>query len=86
MRSRSDWDATPNTLLHAVNIIDRATEGLFQPDRAKSGRILRPEPSDTLLNLIDHPNHLGIVCDLIGPAILLSWAEAMVRPTQPEAL
>ena len=37
----------PNTLLHAVNIIDRATEGLFQPDRAKSGRILRPEPSDT---------------------------------------
>ena len=74
----------PNTLLHAVNIIDRATEGLFQPDRAKSGRILRPEPSDTLLNLIDHPNHLGIVCDLIGPAILLSWAEAMVRPPNPK--
>ena len=74
----------PNTLLHAVNIIDRATEGLFQPDLAKAGRILRPEPSDTLLNLIDHPNHLGIVCDLIGPAILLSWAEAMVRPPNPK--
>lgn len=74
----------PNTLLHAVNIIDRATEGLFQPDRTETGQVLRPEPSGTFLDLIDHPNHIGIVCDLIGPAILLSWSEAMVRPPNPK--
>jgi len=73
----------PSSLLHTVNIIDRATEGLFQSDPANTGRILRQGPSDVFLNLIDHSSHLGIVCELIGPAMLLSWAEAMVRPPNP---
>ena len=69
----------PDTLLHAVNIIDAATEGLFQSVQGHAGTILRPEPSETFLNLIDHPSHLGIICELMGAAIQLSWAEAMVR-------
>ena len=44
---------------------------------------MHPEPCEAFLNLIDHPNHLGIVCELIGAAIQLSWAEAMVRPPSP---
>ncbi len=73
----------PNTLLHVVNIINAATEGLFQSDQGNAGTILRREPCEAFLNLIDHPNHLGIVCELIGAAIQLSWAEAMVRPPIP---
>ena len=70
----------PNTLLHVVNIINAATEGLFQSVQGNAGTILRHEPCEAFLNLIDHPSHLGIVCELIGAAIQLSWAEAMVRP------
>ena len=70
----------PDLMLDAVNIIDAATEGLFQPEQDNVGTLLRPEPSEAFLNLIDHPNHLGIVCELIGAAIQLSWAEAVVRP------
>ena len=70
----------PNTLLHVVNIINAATEGLFQSVQGSAGTILRHEPCEAFLNLIDHPSHLGIVCELIGAAIQLSWAEAMVRP------
>jgi ectoine hydroxylase-related dioxygenase (phytanoyl-CoA dioxygenase family) len=73
----------PNTLLHVVNIINAATEGLFQSEPGNSGTILRHEPCEAFLNLIDHPSHLGIVCELIGAAIQLSWAEAMVRPPSP---
>ena len=70
----------PNTLLHVVNIINAATEGLFQSVQGNAGTILSHEPCEAFLNLIDHPSHLGIVCELIGAAIQLSWAEAMVRP------
>ena len=70
----------PNTLLHVVNIINAATEGLFQSVQGSAGTILRHEPCEAFLNLIDHPSHLGIVCELIGAAIQLSWAEGMVRP------
>ena len=74
----------PNTLLHIANIINAPTEGLFQPEQGNAGTILCPEPCEAFLNLIDHPNHLGIVCELIGAAIQLSWAEAMVRPPSPK--
>lgn len=74
----------PNLMLDAVNIIDAATEGLFQPEQDNVGTLLRHEPSEAFLNLIDHPNHLGIVCELIGAAIQLSWTEAVVRPPSPK--
>ena len=74
----------PNLMLDAVNIIDTAIEGLFQPEQGNVGTLLRPEPCEAFLNLIDHPNHLGIVCELIGAAIQLSWAEAVVRPPSPK--
>ena len=73
----------PDLMLHAVNIIDSATEGLFQPEQDNVGTILRTKPCEAFLNLIDHPNHLGIVCELIGAAIQLAWAEAVVRPPSP---
>ena len=73
----------PDLMLDAVNIIDAATEGLFQPEQDNVGTVLRPEPCEAFLNLIDHPNHLGIVCELIGAAIQLSWSEAVVRPPSP---
>ena len=71
------------TQFHAVNIINAATEELFQSEPGSSGTILRDEPCEAFLKLIDHPSHLGIVCELIGAAIQLCWAEAMVRPPSP---
>ncbi len=73
----------PSTQFHAVNIINAATEDLFQSEPGSSGTILRHKPCEAFLKLIDHPSHLGIVCELIGAAIQLSWAEAMVRPPSP---
>lgn len=73
----------PNTQFHAVNIINAATEDLFQAEPGSNGTILRREPCEAFLNLIDHPSHLGIVCELIGAAIQLCWSEAMVRPPSP---
>ncbi len=73
----------PSTQFHAVNIINAATEDLFQSEPGNSGTVLRHEPCEAFLKLIDHPSHLGIVCELIGAAIQLCWAEAMVRPPSP---
>ena len=73
----------PDVMLHAVNIIDSATEGLFQPEQDNVGTILRREPCEAFLNLIDHPNHLGIVWRVDCATIQLSWAEAVVRPPSP---
>lgn len=73
-----------NTLLHVVNIINAPTKGLFQPEQGNAGTILWAEPCEAFLNLIDHPNYLGIVCELIGAAIQLFWAEAIVCPPSPK--
>ena len=73
-----------NTLLHVVNIINAPTKGLFQPEQENAGTILWAEPCEAFLNLIDHPNYLGIVCELIGAAIQLFWAEAIVCPPSPK--
>ncbi|MDE0181891.1 MAG: phytanoyl-CoA dioxygenase family protein [Caldilineaceae bacterium] len=73
----------PNTQFHAVNIINAAAEDLFQAEPGSNGTILRHVPCEAFLNLIDHPSHLGIVCELIGAAIQLCWSEAMVRPPSP---
>lgn len=42
------------------------------------------ERDDAFLELIDHPNHLGIVMDLLGANIHLIASEFMVRPPTPE--
>ena len=83
MKRHSAWCRDPNLQFHAVKIINAATEDLFQSEPGSSGTVLRQEPCEAFLKLIDHPSHLGIVCELIGAAIQLSWAEAMVRPPSP---
>ena len=42
------------------------------------------ERDDAFLELIDHPNHLGIVMDLLDANIHLIASEFMVRPPTPE--
>ncbi len=41
------------------------------------------EEDDAFLDLIDHPNHLGIVMDLMGATIHLIASHVMVRPPTP---
>ncbi len=41
------------------------------------------EEDEAFLNLIDHPNHLGIVADLIGGNMQLMGSQLMVRPPTP---
>src|SRR5262245_11041142 len=43
-----------------------------------------PEKDDSFLRMVDHPNTLGIVMDLIGPNIHLIASRFMVRPPTPE--
>ena len=43
------------------------------------------EKSDALLDLVDHPALLGLVCDLLGPNIVLVMSQALVRPPTPSA-
>ena len=73
----------PGSLLDVANILDTAVEGLFQPDLHDSGKRLQQEPNYTFLKVVDHPNHLGIVCELMGAAVQLTWSQALVRPPTP---
>ena len=66
-----------NAYLDIVNIVDRAVE------RSNNKKVLQTEPNEVFLNLIDHPNHLGIVCDLMGAAIQVIVTQVMVRPPSP---
>ena len=73
----------PGSLLDVANILDTAVEDLFQPDLHNPGKRLQSEPNFTFLKVVDHPNHLGVVCDLMGAAIQLTWSQALVRPPNP---
>ena len=72
----------PNAPLDVSNIIDAPVEGLFnsQPDNQK---VLDSNPNEVFLNLIDHPAHLGMLCELMGAAIHLAWSHLMIRPASP---
>ena len=73
----------PGTLLDAANIVDSAVEGLFQPELRNAGKRLQQAPNDTFLGIVDHPSHLGVVCELMGAAVQLTWSQALVRPPTP---
>ena len=73
----------PDTMLDVANIIDTASEGLFSPEQGNMGRRLQWEPNETFLNLIDHPKTLGLVCELMGAAIQMTWSQAIVRSPTP---
>ena len=73
----------PAASLDVNNLIDAAVEGLFAPEQGNTGKILDPHPNQTFLNLIDHPSHLGMLCELMGAAIHLAWSHLMVRPPAP---
>lgn len=73
----------PGSLLDVANIVDTAVEGLFQPDPHDLGKRLQWEPNDTFLRIVDHPGHLGVVCELMGAAMQLTWSQALVRPPTP---
>ncbi len=72
----------PNAPLDVNNIIDAPAEGLFNV-RPDSQKILDSNPNEVFLNLIDHPAHLGMVCELMGAAIHLAWSHLMIRPPSP---
>ena len=72
-----------NTLLDVANILDTATEGLFVPNKDGNCRQLQKDPNFTFLKIVDHPSHLGIVCELMGAAVQLTWSQALVRPPTP---
>ena len=42
------------------------------------------EKEDVFLNMIDHPNSLGVVADVIGANIHLLLSQVLVRPPTPE--
>ena len=71
-----------NTPLDVNNLIDAPTEGLFGTD-PEHARLLDAEPNDVFLKLIDHPAHLGMLCELMGAAIHLAWSHLMLRPPSP---
>jgi hypothetical protein len=73
----------PAASLDVNNLIDAAVEDLFGPEQGSTGKILDPHPNQTFLNLIDHPSHLGMLCELMGAAIHLAWSHLMVRPPVP---
>jgi len=49
----------PNSLLDVANILDNATEGLFEPNSKRSTKRLQNQPNLTFLRIVDHSNHLG---------------------------
>ena len=67
----------PHSFFDVMDIIETARE------RTGNGRSLQTKPNEVFLNLIDHPNHLGIVCDLMGAAIQLTASQMMIRPPIP---
>lgn len=73
----------PGALLDVANIVDTAVEGLFQPDLHDPGRRLQREPNYAFLKVVDHPNHLGVVCELMGAAVQMTWSQALVRSPNP---
>ena len=67
-------------LSDAFDRLERATR---EQTRNRDGfLIVRPiiDKDDAFLNLIDHPNHLGIVCDLMGANIQVTESVIMSRP------
>ena len=73
----------PNSLLDVANILDNATEGLFEPNSKRSTKRLQNQPNLTFLRIVDHSNHLGLVCELMGAAVQLTLSQALVRPPTP---
>ena len=66
--------------LDAMSVIDGAVENLFAQNDGAAIHTLDSKPSDVFLDLIDHPAHLGMVCQTLGAAIHMSWSHLMLRP------
>ena len=70
----------PDTPLDVANIIDTAAEGLFSSQQGDPGRRLQWAPNDTFLGLVDHASTLGLVCQVMGAGIQMTWSQALMRP------
>jgi ectoine hydroxylase-related dioxygenase (phytanoyl-CoA dioxygenase family) len=70
----------PDTLLDVANIIDTAAEALFSPEQGNTGKRLQWEPNETFMGLIDHVSTLGLVCQVMGAGIQMTWSQALMRP------
>ncbi len=72
----------PDAPLDANNLIDAPVEGLFSSEPGKH-QVLDPRPNDVFLSLLDHPAHLGLLCQIMGAAIHMAWSHLMIRPPSP---
>ena len=93
---REHWDTQGYLVLPGVlspDEIERLSDAVDRLDEAsqRGGRSSDEwlstlnviEEDDAFLDLIDHPNHLGIVMDLMGATIQLLASQVMVRPPTP---
>ena len=60
--------------LDLMNIVDRTI------DRSNGNESLPTEPNRVFIELLDHPGHLGILCDLMGAAVHALGTQIMIRP------
>ena len=66
------------TYLDLMNIVDRAV------DRSNGNAPLPTGPSQVFIDLLDHRNHLGLVCGLMGAAVHALATQVMIRPPDPK--
>ncbi len=64
--------------LDLSNIVDRTI------DRSNGNASLPTQPNQVFIDLLDHYNHLGIVCELMGASIHALATQIMVRPPSPK--
>lgn len=76
--------AEVDVLVGAIELLDEESQ---RKGRDPNEYFMMPnviERDDAFLDLIDHPNHLGVVIDLLGANIQLIASELMLRPPTPE--
>ena len=63
----------PDSLFDVADIVNTAVEGLFSPDQNNPSISLQSEPNNAFLQLIYHPRTLGLVCEVMGATIEVTW-------------
>lgn len=64
-----------------VEAVDRLHQGADRGRPFNAFNVV--EEDDAFLDLVDHPNVIGLVADLVGVNLLLLMSQAMVRPPTP---
>ena len=66
------------TYLDLMNVVDRTV------DRSNGQAPLPTSPNQVFIDLLDHPNHLGLLCGLMGAAVHALGTQIMIRPPNPK--